>query len=50
MKKILSLRKTAEGWPIERIVYDTEKEALELADKLRKDGVSAWLDELAKDC
>ncbi|MFW3654559.1 hypothetical protein [Vagococcus fluvialis] len=42
--------KTADGWLIEGIVYDTEKEALELADKLRNDGVSAWLDELAKDC
>ena len=41
---------TAEGWLIEGIVYDTEKEALELADKLRNDGISAWIDELAKDC
>lgn len=49
-EKNLIPEKIKEGWLIEGIVYGTEKEALMIADKIRKEGVSAWLDELAKDC
>lgn len=37
------------GWLIEGIVFETKKEALAFASRLEKQGVEAWLEELAKD-
>lgn len=37
------------GWLIEGIVFETKKEALDFASRLEKQGVEAWLEELAKD-
>ena len=37
------------GWMIEGIVFETKQEALDFASRLEKEGVEAWLEELAKD-
>lgn len=48
--ELLIPEKTKDGWLIEGIEYDTEKEALAFAERLRTKGTEAWLEELAKDC
>lgn len=40
---------TETGWLIEGIVFKTKEEAISFASKLEKQGVEAWLEELAKD-
>lgn len=48
-EELLTPKETDKGWLIEGIEFSTQKEALEFADRLRKNDVEAFLEELAKD-